>query len=97
VTLPPTVDVALNQGAESIAEEAQNRVPIASGKLRDAIHVDRKDTGEVFVVAGDDEVFYGHLVEYGTTNTGAQPFLIPALEDKRATVLADVTVALRSL
>lgn len=34
---------------------------------------------EVIVTAGNTDVRYAHLVEYGTSNTEAQPFFWPAL------------------
>lgn len=34
---------------------------------------------EVIVTAGNSEVRYAHLVEYGTSKTDAQPFFWPAL------------------
>lgn len=68
--------------AEQIAEGARERVPVDSGALRDAIHVD-VDGMEVSVVAGDDDAFYGHIVEHGGVHTPAHPFLIPAYEAER--------------
>lgn len=95
--IPARLDAALKAGAESIARDAQSRAPVASGRLRSAIHVEREGLGEYAVIAGDDNAFYGHLVEYGTAHTPARPFLIPALEARRATVLASAREALRGL
>lgn len=69
--------------AEAIADGARERVPVDSGALRDAIHVE-VDGMEVSVVAGDDDAFYGHIVEHGGTRTPAHPFLIPAYESERS-------------
>jgi HK97 gp10 family phage protein len=72
---------AVEEVAERIVEGAQERVPVDSGELRDAIHVESdRERKEVRVVAGDNDAFYGHLVEYGTTHTPARPFLTPAFE-----------------
>jgi len=38
---------------------------------------------QVLVTAGDEDVRYAHLVEYGTTDTTAQPFFWPAYRLKR--------------
>ena len=60
-------------------------------------HTERTGTGEVSVIAGDSDVFYGHLVEFGTTHTPARPFLIPAAEANREEVVASVRAALKGL
>lgn len=68
--------------AEAIADGARERVPVDTGTLRDAIHVE-VDQSSVRVVAGNDDAFYGHIVEGGGVNTPARPFLIPAFEAER--------------
>jgi HK97 gp10 family phage protein len=68
--------------AENIADGATERVPVDSGALRDAIHVET-DENRVRVVAGNTEAFYGHIVEHGGVHTPARPFLIPAYEAER--------------
>ena len=84
-------------GAEIVVAKAKERVPVRSGRLRDAIHTEFKGSGDWNVVAGDREVFYGHMIEFGTTRAPAHPFLIPALEESRADIEKAVTIALRSL
>lgn len=88
--------VAARIGADMIAAGAKDRVPVSTGRLRDAIHVEKTDLG-YSVVAGDTEAFYGHLVEFGTTHSGAHPFLIPAAEAAENELEAAVEAALRSL
>lgn len=83
-------------GAELIAGTAQEKVkvdPDAETHLRDAIHTVETDEG-VFVVAGDNEHWWGHLLEHGTVKMAAQPFLIPATEEKAAEVVEGVRRAL---
>ncbi len=94
--LHPTVQAALKAGAERIAENARQRVPVQSGRLRDAIHVE-EDDGSFYVVAGNTEVFYGHIVEHGGAHTPPRPFLVPALEENADSVLGAVTSALGRL
>jgi HK97 gp10 family phage protein len=95
--LDPKVSAALELGAELVAAEAKTRVPVASGDLKEAIHVE-PDDGGFLVVAGDDEdVFYAHFVELGSTQTDPHPFLIPALEARRDEVTALVGAAMRRL
>lgn len=86
------VDEAIEVGTEKIARTARSRVPVETGNLKDAIHTD-----DGYVIAGDTDAFYGHMVEHGTTHTPPRPFLIPALEENRAEVVALVTAALRGL
>lgn len=99
--LDPRVDAAVRVGAERIAERASERAPdappIGEG-LVEAIHVEASDQSAGYlVVAGDDEVFWGHFVEFGTSHSGAQPFLIPAAEESKAEVVQLVSGALRRL
>lgn len=88
----PRVEEAIDRGTEIIAGSARDKVPVDEGDLRDAIHTD-----EGYVIAGDEDAFYGHMVEHGTSHTSPRPFLIPALEEKRAEVVALVAAALRGL
>jgi HK97 gp10 family phage protein len=94
--LPSTVKDALMESAEAIAEAAKERVPVDSGALRDAIHVEEIEGG-ASVVAGDERVFYGHLVEHGTTQAPPRPFLIPAFEAERENLLERVGEALEDI
>ena len=82
--------------AEMIAESARERVPVASGRLRDAIHVEKTETG-ASVVAGDREAFYGHIIEHGSRNAPAHPFLIPAAEAVHPELLSLAREALAKL
>ena len=75
------VDQVVEQVADKIVEEAQARVPRGeTDRLHDAIHKEHLGAGEYAVLAGDDEVFYGHMVEFGTVKMTARPFLVPAAE-----------------
>jgi HK97 gp10 family phage protein len=91
------MDASARAAAETIAEDAKGRVPVATGRLRDAIHVDRDGIGEYAVIAGDNQTFYGHIVEHGGAHTPAQPFLVPALEANRAAILKLAASELRSM
>lgn len=97
--LRPKVSKAVKVGAELIAEEARTRVPVGppDKHLKDHIHVEREGPAAYYVVAGDDDVFYGHMVEHGTAHSGPHPFLVPSVEASRDEVVAAVTVALRGL
>jgi HK97 gp10 family phage protein len=95
------VDHAVDSGAERVVQSAKDRVPIRSGALRNAIHTederDPRGGQRTFVIAGNDDVFYGHLVEHGTTHVAPRPFLVPALEEHRADIVMAAAAAIRNL
>ena len=95
--LRPRVSAAVKDSAEQVAEAAKARVPVDTGRLRDAIHVERKGPAEYAVVAGDNQAWYGHLIEHGTTRQPPRPFLVPTLEEQRQPIELAITVVLRSL
>lgn len=102
--LAPQTQAAVRRGAEAVAERARERVPDAPPKGRglvEAIHVEytaaSEGSGGYSVVAGDEEAFYGHMVEFGTSHSAAQPFLIPALEESKAEIESLVSASLRRL
>ncbi len=94
--LRPKVLEAVEESAERIVEGAQRRVPVDSGSLREAIHVEAEG-GQVAVVAGDDDVFYGHIVENGSVHTPPRPFLVPAFEEERSALEDAIGEKLRDL
>lgn len=87
---------AVQELAQRISEGAQDRVPVATGRLRSAIHVET-DGERVAVVAGDSETFYGHIVENGGVNHAPHPFLVPAFEAERENLRDVVGEKLRDL
>ena len=96
--LDEEIDPGIRNAAEEISESAKSRVPVESGRLRDAIHVEKVGEGQYAVVAGDGhDVYYGHMVEFGTTHSAARPFLTPAYEAVRPHIDALVRAALRDL
>jgi HK97 gp10 family phage protein len=99
--LQPRVAAAAKAGAEIIAEQAQQNLVtgghIREDKLGPAVHVEREGAGEYSVVAGDDDVFYGHMLEHGTTRAQPYPFLVPALMEHEDTVVYLVQGALEGL
>lgn len=95
--LQARVSAGTKAGAAIIEARAKERVPVRSGRLKDAIHTEFKGSGDWSVVAGNRDVFYGHLIEFGTTRAPAHPFLVPALESSRAEVEKAITLALRTL
>ena len=92
--LDPAVHAATIAGGEMVAEDAKRRVPVVTGDLRDAIHVETTPEGAA-VIAGDNKVFWGNFVEHGTSHSAPHPFLIPALEDNRQSIEQVVADAIR--
>ena len=84
--LAARLDGATRAAAEIVERQAKSRVPVNTGRLRDAIHVEREGVGEYVVVAGDTEVFYAHIVEHGGAHTAARPFMVPAAEESKAEI-----------
>lgn len=101
-SLQPRVSAAVKAGAGIVAEGAQINL-VAGGHIRNdelgpAIHVERTGPAEYSVVAGNDEdVFYGHMVENGTSQSPPYPFLVPSLEEHEDEVLFLVQGALEGL
>lgn len=102
---------ALTTGAEEIAGLQRQLAPVDEGDLRDSIHVTRPGETtpaysqpggsrvagplEAVVTAGNADVRYPHLQEYGTTDAPAQPYFWPGyrLGRKRATARIKRAVA----
>ena len=60
---------ALRRGATVIRDEVKQRAPVDSGALRDSVRVTtryRKGTVSASVKVGSSNVWYAHLVEFGT-------------------------------
>ncbi|MEW9838090.1 HK97-gp10 family putative phage morphogenesis protein [Mesorhizobium marinum] len=85
---------ALMQSGEELAATMRRLAPVDEGDLRDSITVTGPGQStpaysqpggsqiagelEVLVTAGNSDVRYPHLVEYGTAHAAAQPFFWPA-------------------
>ncbi|MGA1804440.1 HK97-gp10 family putative phage morphogenesis protein [Rhizobium sp. HT1-10] len=98
-----SVAPVLSQSAHEIADDIERLAPEESGDLKNSIAVTPPGQStpaysqpggsrvagptETIITAGDKEVRYAHLVEYGTTRSQAQPFFWPAvrLARKRTT------------
>jgi HK97 gp10 family phage protein len=95
--LRPRLGEAVRLAAEAVEQAAKARVPVATGKLRNSIHTEMRGLDEAVVLAGDGDVFYGHMVEHGTVHSPPRPFLVPAMEESRAAAVALAVRALRTL
>ncbi|NTI41604.1 HK97-gp10 family putative phage morphogenesis protein [Rhizobium rhizogenes] len=86
---------ALSQAAHELADDIEHLAPENTGKLKNSIAVTPPGQStpaysvpggsqvagptEALVTAGDSDVRYAHLVEYGTPKAHAQPFFWPAV------------------
>lgn len=75
----PAVDGSLRRLAEEILDDAQQRVPVDTGDLRDSGFVDGGDSD--YRIGFDAD--YAAFVEYGTGDTDPQPYLEPAALQSR--------------
>jgi HK97 gp10 family phage protein len=98
--LRPKVSAAVKASAELIEARAKVRVhdrpPIGVGLVA-AIHTEREGAAGYRVVAGNNDAWYGHLLEHGTSHSAPYPFLVPALEESTEEALALVRAALTGL
>lgn len=77
---------ALKEASQPIIDEAKQTTAFKdhSHKLRDSLKVGNVKTqkGTKYVLSGvmSGDVYYGRMVEYGTSKADAHPFLAPAFE-----------------
>ncbi len=79
--------------AAAAAQRARELCPVDTGRLRDSIRVER-DGNAARVSANTD---YAAYVEFGTSKTAPQPYLIPAVlgfSDEIAKAAADAAARL---
>lgn len=82
----------VNAAAAQVAAAAQARAPVRTGALRDSITpVPDPESGFARVTAQAPHAGY---VEFGTSDTPAQPFLRPAADSSRSGVIAAIAAAL---
>lgn len=82
--------VEADRTAQTTADDMRRRAPVDTGRLRSRIDV--RQVGDR-VLVGPDGVEYAAFVEFGTSDTTAQPFATPAAETTRARMPGDVTAA----
>lgn len=94
------VEDAIEEGAEDVraAAEARLQPHRVTGRLAEETHVHKEPEG-FYVVAGDDtgDVFWGHMLEHGTSHSPPYPFLVPSLEERRGRIVNRVSGRLRNL
>lgn len=89
------VDAAIDRGVRRAAgyvlDLAQQLCPVASGDLKASGRVDPPGdgVGKYRVVFGGAKAPYARFVEYGTYASPAQPFLLPAAREIKASIEVD--------
>lgn len=76
---------ALQDEGKEIAKSAKAKCPVRTGKLKKSIQARPLAQG-VRIKAGSKAAFYSHMVEFGTRTAAAQPFMRPAVDEKRGTL-----------
>jgi HK97 gp10 family phage protein len=67
--------------AQETADAAQSRAPVATGNLKNSIEARSVPSGAAVYAA-----FYWFLVEFGTANQPANPYMTPAYEQAYASI-----------
>lgn len=105
------VTPALSKSGAELADTMRRLAPVNTGALRDSITVTLPGQAtppysqpggstvalenQVLVTAGNDDVRYPHLVEYGTGDTAAQPFFWPAYRLNKKRLATRIKRAIR--
>lgn len=104
-TQKAAVRQAMRKAAKPIIDDAKSNVPVDSGALRDSIKIgstlnksqrkqarSTKEKGAVtqYLGSGGKGARHSHLVEFGTVDQPAQPFLRPAWDAGRDQYLTDL-------
>src|SRR4051812_23705921 len=91
-TAVPDVRVGVTEGASLIVAEQQRLAPVKTGALRASVQWTFGDPPEgarlgggkrsasetrATITAGNNNVFYARMVEFGTRHAPAQPFFYP--------------------
>ncbi len=81
------IEKALEESAEIIREEASNKAPRRTGRLKKGITVSKVKDSSIDIGPAKKD-FYGRFLEFGTVKMSARPFLRPALDTKKKEVKA---------
>ncbi|AXX89340.1 hypothetical protein CKA55_07495 [Arcobacter suis] len=89
---------AVRAGIVTIQKEAKKNVPKRKRKLEKAIVIKKrrpKNKNQIkyqlgIKQGGEDDAYYGHIVEFGSSKMQAEPYMRPALESKADEVINEV-------
>lgn len=76
-------DVVVERAAQNIKADAKRRVAGYDPRLGGTIRVAKTGPSSREVRVGSRRRFEGHLVEWGSVNNAAHPFMGPAVEAQR--------------
>lgn len=79
------------RGGQIVCETAKELCPVDTGTLKNLITV-KGDTKSAIVSANTD---YAEYVEFGTSKTVPQPYLVPALTLNKQAVISAVSEAIK--
>ena len=82
------LDAAVDSGAKLVWDMAVTLVPVRTGNLKSTIIIIKEKELERIVRAGGPQAPYAPFVEFGTPRTAARAFMRPALEARRAEIMA---------
>lgn len=83
--MPEELEKGFLSSARRIAAAAKSLVPVKTGKLKSTIRIrkakKKKDRPGAFVFAGNrrENIYWHYMVEYGTYDKPAHPFVRPAI------------------
>lgn len=84
---------AVREAGENVAQRARNSCPVDTGRLRESIEVSGE--GNTAVVSANTE--YAAYVEFGTSKSAPQPYLVPSLINNSDAVLNAIAATLTAL
>lgn len=87
LNLQSDFEKALYKEALEVQRSAKKKAPVDSGKLRASIAIRREGQLNTPVFYVGTLVPYAIFVEYGTRKQAAQPYLRPALNERRQQIL----------
>jgi HK97 gp10 family phage protein len=95
--LVPTIDTAIEAGADLIQDMAITLVPVRTGMLKSTIHVE--PTGQMMerLVSVGQGITYAAYVEYGTRRMAPQPYMRPSRDAREAEIVNLVAKAVLNL
>lgn len=92
--LPKVAEAVIEKGAHDIEAGAKTRAPVDTGNLRNSITAEQLTALAWMVYVG---AYYGIYQEMGTYKMAAHPFLIPAFEAVRDSIVEAMHAALKGL
>ena len=84
------VEQGMRDAAKLVESKAKQLVPVDTGALKASIDYELKRVGTSYRASVFATEHYALLIEFGTRNANAQPYLRPALFNNRQDILRKV-------